>query len=269
MPTIQVGPTEYYFREQGHGPLVILAHSDASSSAQWRGLMESLGGEFRLRAFDTSGQGKSAAWPAGLPYTIEKESAVVEALIGAATEPVQLVGHSYGATFVLDAALRLRDRVASLTLIEPILFFLLRATEFQEAWRDAAAWGERLGPMIDAGNEVAALEMFIDYWNGPGSWKRMPDEMQQFIVKSAPKLRLQWDAVAWKDTTPAAYSELGMPTLLIRGAETTLSARVMVNIMHETLPNVRLVEIPGAGHLSPITHADEVNAHIVAHLRNH
>ena len=50
-----------FFREAGEGPGVICLHSNASSSGQWRGLMDLLAPNFRVLAADSYGAGKDHA----------------------------------------------------------------------------------------------------------------------------------------------------------------------------------------------------------------
>jgi len=52
-----------HFREAGTGQGVVCVHSSASSSGQWRALMDRLSDGFRVIAVDLYGYGKSAAWP--------------------------------------------------------------------------------------------------------------------------------------------------------------------------------------------------------------
>ena len=54
-----------FFREAGSGPGVVCVHSNASSSGQWRGLMDLLAARFHVLAADTYGAGKSPPWPHG------------------------------------------------------------------------------------------------------------------------------------------------------------------------------------------------------------
>src|SRR5262245_10400743 len=58
-----VPPLEQYFREAGSGTAVVCIHSSASTSGQWRPLMEYLADRFRVIAVDLYGSGKTAAWP--------------------------------------------------------------------------------------------------------------------------------------------------------------------------------------------------------------
>lgn len=269
MPTINVDSVEYYYREQGEGPLVILAHSDASSSGQWKGLMEDLQGEFRLAAFDTSGQGRSASWPDDKPYSTQAESAVVHALADSATEPIHLVGHSAGGLFILDAATRLGDRLASLTLVEPVAFFLLRQQGMHEAWGEIEGIANDFRAHVQAGRTEEAMDHFLTYWTGPGSWEALPEKLRAPILTTAGKIDMQFETRFSDEQNLENLREIVAPTLLMRGGTTTLAARTVLDVIHGALPESKIVEIEWAGHLSPITHRDAVNQHIAAHLRSH
>lgn len=269
MPTATVDSVRYYFREEGQGPLVILGHSDASSSGQWRGLMEELGGEFRLRAFDTAGQGRSHPWPEARSYSVAAESKIVDALAASEVGPIHLVGHSAGGMFMLGAALRLGARLASMTLLEPVLFSLLREAGEELAWAEVERVAETFQQLVRAGRAEEAMAGFVDYWTTQGAWAAMPEERRVPIIATAPKICLQWEASFRGDHTLAEFSNLSCPTLLIRGSETTLAARSVVDVLHGTLPDCQLVEIEGAGHLSAVTHANVVNPLIADHLRQH
>ena len=55
-------PATPFFRESGEGEAVVCIHASASSSGQWRPLMERLGKRHRLIATDLIGYGRSPAW---------------------------------------------------------------------------------------------------------------------------------------------------------------------------------------------------------------
>lgn len=268
MPSTTANAIRYHIRETGTaGPLVVLGHSDASSSAQWRLLMEELAGEFRMRAFDTSGQGRSQPWPEGLRYSVSAESEIVDALVESETERFHLVGHSAGAMFLLGAALRLNERLASLTLIEPVMFALLRLASKEDAWAEVTAMRREFQGLVRADNLEEAMRMFVDYWTMSGNWDAMAEDRRAEIMATARKIYLQWDAALYDEHTLDEYARITCPTLLIRGANTTLAARSVADVLHDTLPNLELVEIEGAGHMLPLTHAADVNRHIAEHLR--
>ena len=70
---------------------------------------------FTVYALDRRGRGGSED---AQPYTIEREFDDVAATVNAIGEPVNVLGHSYGALCALEAALR-TDHIRKLVLYEP------------------------------------------------------------------------------------------------------------------------------------------------------
>src|SRR5689334_11612486 len=118
-----------HFRESGSGPAVLCLHCSASTSGQWRPLMERLADRYRVIAPDLYGCGKSPAWPGERPMWIEDEIAFLAPAFERADKRFHLVGHSFGGAVALKAALGLKPRLASLVLYEPVLFAVLLRAE--------------------------------------------------------------------------------------------------------------------------------------------
>ena len=116
-----------YVREAGAGAGVVCLHSNASSSGQWRALLERLAPRFRVFAPDSYGSGKSPEWPSDRQIRLRDEVELIEPVLAAAGAPLALVGHSYGAAVALRAALDDPGRVRALAIYEPTLFALLDA----------------------------------------------------------------------------------------------------------------------------------------------
>jgi pimeloyl-ACP methyl ester carboxylesterase len=169
-------PIEAFVRELGSGPGVVCVHSNASSSSQWRGLMERLAPRSRVLAADSYGAGKSPPWPTDRPLGLGDEAALLEPVFARAGEPFSLVGHSYGAAVALIAALRQPSRVRSLVLYEPTLFAPLDAESPPPNEADGIrAAVAAAAAALALGRRDAAAEHFIDYWMGAGAWARTPD----------------------------------------------------------------------------------------------
>jgi len=66
-------PMTPYYRELGTGPGVVCLHANASSSGQWRALMESLAPKFHVLAADSYGAGKSPPRPKDRPARLRDE----------------------------------------------------------------------------------------------------------------------------------------------------------------------------------------------------
>jgi len=84
------------FREAGAGVPVVCIHASASSSGQWRQLMEQLAGRFRSLAVDLYGYGQSVPWPDERPLSLADEAALIEPVFEAVGDRFHVIGHSYG-----------------------------------------------------------------------------------------------------------------------------------------------------------------------------
>lgn len=256
------------FREAGAGPSVVCLHSNASSSSQWRGLIELLCTDHHVLAPDLYGSGKSVDWHSDRQIALSDEVNFIEPVLAKAGKDFSLVGHSYGGAVALIAALANPNRVRSLILYEPTLFSLVANHQpslgsvegIQNAVRSASA-------ALDIGNREAAAEHFIDFWMGKGSWLKTPNSRKGPIVESVVNVR-RWGHALLSEPTPlSAFAALSMPVLYLVGQDSPESARSVERVLSLTLPNVRVVKVEGWGHMAPITHAEDVNARIAEFVR--
>jgi hypothetical protein len=75
-----------------------------------------------------------------------------------------------------------------------------------------------------------------------------------------------WSLIEEK-TPLAAYTAVEVPTLILCGTRSPAPSRAITRLLAEALPHARHRTISNAGHMSPITHAAEVNGLIVEHLQ--
>ncbi len=263
MSTIAIAPTrraEPFFREAGAGPGVVCIHSNASTSGQWRGLMDLLAPRFHVLAPDSYDAGDGPHWPSDRVISLSDEAALIEPVLATAGSPLSLVGHSYGAAVALAAAVANPRRVRAMALYEPTLFALLYAEH--GAWDDAQGIRAAVDDgtaALDAGDPDAAAERFIDYWMGEGAWKQTPDSRKKPIALSVMNLR-RWAHALFTEPLPLdALRSLDVPVLLMTGRRSTDSARAVARLIATALPRLELVEFEHLGHMGPVTHPDEVN----------
>lgn len=249
-----------YFREAGSGPGVVCLHANASSSSQWRALMDMLAPKFHVLAADSYGAGRSPAWPAARTPTLQDEAALLEPVFARAGTPFVLVGHSYGAALALIAALAQPQRVRALALYEPTLFSLLDAeTPPPNAADGIRAAAVAAGPALDAGDSDTAARCFIDYWMGSRTWAHMPDARKEPIRASIANVR-GWASALFGEPTPlAAFAALNVPVLYMTGKNSPASSLGVARLLTQTLPQVEITAFDGLGHMGPVTHPDVVN----------
>jgi pimeloyl-ACP methyl ester carboxylesterase len=102
-------------------------HSNASTSGQWRALIDRLAPQFHVFAPDSYGAGKSPQWTSDRVISLRNEVELIEPVLSRAGSPLALIGHSYGAAVAFVTALANPRRVHAMALYEPTLFSLIDA----------------------------------------------------------------------------------------------------------------------------------------------
>jgi len=259
-----------FFREAGSGPGVVCVHSNASSSSQWRGLMDLLAPRFHILAADTYGAGKSPPWPRDRKVSLRDEVALLEPVFARAGERFSLVGHSYGGGIALVGAIVYQQRLRAMALYEPSLFAVVeqesRSPNDIDGIRDTVTASVAA---LEAGDEAGAARCFIDFWMGEGSFDRMPERVRAQTAESVRNIQGWKDALFDEPTPLAAFAALEAPVLLMVGSKSPLSSRAVARRLARVMPRVELVELAGLGHMGPITHPQIVNQRIGRFLEEH
>jgi pimeloyl-ACP methyl ester carboxylesterase len=247
-------------------PLVLLLHSSVSSSRQWRKLQASLEGRYRTLSVDLLGYGETP-YPhrAARPFHIEEELAHLERAIAGVDAPIHIAGHSYGGAVGIKFALRHPARVRSVYAHEPVLFRLLEP-ECHAEWNEIRSVATTVAGYIADANPGAAMETFLDYWSGPGTWNEIPTERREPFLRAAPKLLLDFEALLTDCETIEAYRDPPWPILITAGDRGPMPARKVASLLAEALPPESVRILSGWGHMAPLTHSGQVNAAIAGHL---
>ena len=218
-----------------------------------------LGGRVDLTAFDLPSHGRSRAWqPADGEDYHTTVTRMAEGLLGEG--PVDLIGHSIGATVALRLAVAAPGRVRSLTLIEPVLF---------AASRSGHSLDDELAALAAAGKIEAAARLFLGIWGAPGGFEALPRSLQQAAVELMP-LVLETDAALSADAhgilRPGGLEAFRAPSLLIAGADSPAVVGEIFDTLAARLPDARGATVAGAGHMAPVTHPAEVSALVAGNL---
>src|SRR5258705_6283465 len=215
-----------HYRAAGAGKGVVCLHASASSSAQWRPLMDRLGGRFHTLAADLYGSGRSRACSRERRLWLADEVALLAPVFAAAGRRFHLVGHSYGGAVALLAALADPARIESLVLFEPVLFSLLTAEDLaQAAALEIAAVRDDTVAAVHAGALDASGARFVDYWMGRGAWARMPEARPETIAAPMRPGKAEWHAAFTGPPPPSAVPALHLPGPFLTAPAAPASSR--------------------------------------------
>ena len=267
MKSIMVGDIPIAYVEEGDGPPVILVHCSSGSHRMWRALIDELKGSYRVIAPDLIGYGRSGRWPPTRLFDAGMEAQILMLLASVAGEPAHFVGHSYGGSISLEAVRLMQGRARGMTLIEPVTFHLLRAADKDAEWQAVENVINGVTEAVARGDRKAAAAVYMGFWLGRVQWWMSPRKLKENIIETIDKVALEFLAVRWSAAPPMdVYTAIDVPTLLIHGAKTRKPSLAVTQILAGLLPDVRVAAVPGAGHMSPLTHRDAVNRLVLAHI---
>jgi pimeloyl-ACP methyl ester carboxylesterase len=258
-------------REAGYGEDILMFHCSASSGKQWDGLTDLLDDQFHAVAPDLMGYGGSEGWPGRGPLTLVEQARAMLESLGDDTDGVHLVGHSCGGAVAMRAALELGSRLRSLTLIEPSAFHLLRRGDPGEIghWSEISNVASDVLHGVRSGDVHGGMARFVDYWSGDGAWSVLRDDVQDRLSEQLGTVAVDFAALFSETSGIADFAKIKAPVLILQGSHSPAPSRRLCTLLNAALPNSRLQTIEGAGHMSPQSHAMEVNARIRDHLFLH
>lgn len=228
----------------------IALHCMMGSGAYWGIAAEELGGQLDLRAPDLPGHGRSPDWQ---PGELDYHTLVTRQVAAMIDRPLDLIGHSLGATVALRIAVGAPHAVRSLTLIEPVLF---------AAAPDAAqsASMEEMARVYAAGDVVGATRIFLSEWGVPGTDIDAIGPDHPFVRQIG--IVAETNGVLARDAAnilrPDGLEGIDAPVLILRGAKSPDVIGAISEALAARLPDVGQAIVPGAGHMLPITHPVEV-----------
>jgi pimeloyl-ACP methyl ester carboxylesterase len=236
--------TKIAYERSGDGPSLVLAHGTATDHSYWAPVVRELERHFTVCAIDRRGRGHSGDTE---PYAIEREFDDLATLIESIDEPVNLLGHSYGALCSLEAA-QLAANVGKLALYEPPIY-----TTVDIAFPTDIV--DRFDALLRAGSAEQALVMLYEL-DGTST-----AELQQLRAMPNWHARVLAAHTIHREQTGARgytvdrnrLAHLTVPTLLLVGGESTPFYKAAIETLHRSLPHSRITCLPNQRHEAVIT----------------
>jgi pimeloyl-ACP methyl ester carboxylesterase len=230
----------------------LFIHSTGTTSALWANVPPELYAGTTPLFPANLGYPPNPPVPRGVTLNADDDARHLLAQIPADATALKVFGHSYGGLVAMKLARLATVPVESLVLLEPVLFGALGAVLDRHPEAVPEVENFHASPIFlndAAGGTAPWLELFIDYWNRPGSWARMPAELQAAQLALGWKMYQEVRSVSL-DATPFAEWQLPMPLTLLYGEKTTASAKAMVAELAAVNPHARVVMLPGVNHMA-------------------
>jgi len=245
---------------------VVFVHSTGTGPLLFRGVpAAALGGRPAIHHANV-GYPPEPLVPRGTEVSVADD---VARLVAAAPDgPVHLVAHSYGGLVAMLAADVLGPKVASMFLYEPVLFRGLERLADPAVAAELRTFSEQPWFLEDEarGGDRAWLELFVDYWNRPGTWASFPPPMQDALLALGWKMFMEVRSTFAQDKSVFDWT-FSARTTLAYGERSPAASRATARALAEGRDAVRLVALPELGHMAPLTHPAPVHAAIAQHFR--
>jgi pimeloyl-ACP methyl ester carboxylesterase len=232
---------------KGSGDALIFVPGGLTGWRSWQAHAEAFAGfrrTIRVQLHNVALGLAGAQLPAG--YSVAYEVAALGKTLDAlAIQQADFVAWSYGTAIALSYALHHRQRVRSLTLIEPSAYWVLRSrgplpreAEEEQRFLETLATGEV--------SEAQLAEAMHVFKFAPQSTD--PRTLPEWPVLAAHRQSLRMaDAEFRHEDSMALLRRFNKPVLLVKGTASNLYTHDVVDVLAQELPHARAVAMAG-GH---------------------
>jgi 3-oxoadipate enol-lactonase len=255
MKSYSVNSVELAVMERGCGTPLLLVHGFPLTHEMWHEQIAALSRQYRVIAPDLRGFGRSGVTPGVV--TMEQFADDLAALLDAmdAGQPVVYCGLSMGGYIAWQFWRKYFSRLRAMVLCDT-----RAAADSPEAAANRVTTANRV---LGEGPQVV-VESMTPKLLATSTRARRPD-----VVLALQRMMMANDrqgiAAASRgmgqrpDMTPC-LGEIRCPVLVLAGQWDAVSPPAEMRGIAEAIPGARFVEIPGAGHMSPMEQPVEVNA---------
>ena len=275
MGTVTVGqenssPIELYYEDHGSGPLVVLLAGWPLDSRSWEPQLAPLvNAGHRVVVYDRRGFGRSSRPSTGYDFdTLAEDLHAV--LAGLDLRDVTLVGFSLGTGELARYVGRHgTERLRGCVFIESL------APSFAKSAENPSGADEAVVASVQ---QAISHDRFQWLTGLLGDLFNLDENLGHRISEET--VRATWNAAAdaspiatwacppgWLEDFTSDITKIDVPTLIMHGtADRILPIDGQGRRLHAALPHARYAEIDGGPHVMGVTHADEVNAQLLAFL---
>lgn len=261
MKTLNVNGIEMAALDQGAGLPVLLVHGFPLDHTMWSAQVEALSEQHRVIAPDLRGFGRSGVTEGTV--TMEQFADDLAALADAlgVKGPVVFCGLSMGGYVAWQFWVKYSHRVRAMVLCDTRA--VADAPEAARARMDTAEQVLREGPAPLAKAMIPKLIPESSRKKHPA----MVRSLESVILATDPRgIAAASRGMARRPDFTAMLGQINCPALVVAGQLDRISTPEEMRAIADAIPGARFVEIPGAGHMSPLENPREANAALLQFL---
>ena len=253
---ISVRELEIAYRRTGEGPPLVLLHGGPTNSREFRRQLQDLANDFTVIAWDMPGCGQSADPPENF-RVIDYVGCLADFVAALALEQPHLLGLSFGTGLGLELYRAYPDLLRSLILVSAY-----------------AGWAGSLPPHVAEQRRQRMMQMIE---RPPDAWARewlptlVPDSAPEEVVAELEAILSEFHPTGQRMLLDSGFAEhdlrdllprISVPTLLVYGEKDVRSPLNVAEAMHASIPDSKLVVVPGVGHMVDMQAPDRLNAEV-------
>lgn len=254
----QAGPSAYSVA--GDGDPLVLIHGVGMRQQVWAPQVRDLSARFKVITYDMLGHGNSEVPAEGVTLAHYCRQ-LLDLLDHLGIARAHVTGHSMGALIALEFALQHPDRCLRVAALNAV---------FCRTPEQAHAIAQRVERLKISG-VGATLDATIERWFAPATGedtKQIAWQVREFLRTVHPQgYRRSYALFAQSDRAHVdRLAHLSVPVFFMTGEDDANSQPSMSQAMAQRAPNSCFEVVSGARHMMTLTHADEVNSHLVKFL---
>ena len=255
------------YSQSGEGVPVVLIHGVGLRAECWYQQIDALKDDYSVFALDMPGHGESDLLDGKNPTLGDFTKKIAQFIEEVVQQPAVIVGHSMGALIALSLAIEYPELCLA---IVPMNAIYKRSDEAKKAVLERAS---QLNTLSHADACAPIARWFGDSSESDGILNEKDDLHAQLCRDCLSQADLEGYATAYKvfakEDGPAttAINDLTLPVLYLTGELDLNSNQFMSKAMANKTTDAECVIIKQSRHMTPLTHAVEVNEALINFLQ--
>lgn len=247
---IRVNGTNLSYIERGAGEPVVFIHCEVTDYRTWLEQFEFFSRHYRAICYSRRYHSPNIQANGNPDYSQASHTGDLISFLEALNlGKAHLIGHSYGASIALSAAIKRSDLVGSLVLAEPLpIPNILNGTGLDLFLKQKAGFDEAVR-LAQNKNKEEAVRQFLHVCFGVDVWGLLPEERRELVLENAsilePMLRAYYEL---PNLSCKQLKKVHIPTVLVAGEISTKMARLNNEMINRCLPNSEIAILRSASH---------------------